>query len=128
MNKICMTKSKEKNLTRKKKRMHNNKYLPTFLRKTFISKPLSGSFLPFNAGSSGGSAPLIQSALVSRTETKILEKKKYKNTNIHVLEYQCNDKWTIITHTKKSIMILKYKCCNISVMINGPSSHTRKKA
>lgn len=47
---------------------------PTFLLGTFILKPpLSGSFLPFKAGSAKGSTPLCQSAHVSRTDIIMLK-------------------------------------------------------
>lgn len=47
-----------------------------------MPNPLSGSFLPFKAGSPSGSTPKCQSAQVSLTETIILEQDK-RNVEYH---------------------------------------------
>lgn len=52
-----------------------------------MPNPLSGSFLPFKAGSPSGSTPKCQSAQVSLTETIILKKDKRNK-----LDQSCNFK------------------------------------
>lgn len=68
--------------------IYKKNYLPTFLRGTFIANPpLSGSFLPFKAGSAKGSTPLCQSAQVSLTDIIILKTiTQFQLLNIVILE------------------------------------------